>query len=460
MHARSLLLLLALVAAACNGTGERQREADERRREALAMFEELVQQGTLDPVESMEDPYAGIEPAMGATPEERAAADTAEQATELAPAPEQAAARPFNPWTEFGQRILWDEQRNLVMKPFPLPPGNSENVLWLLQEYLGLPLHDPATGPQGPATVRLDLQAGFDAEAFSPNLRGSPAEKPLAVPLLDWLIVTASPENLREVEYFLDTFVAGAPQIEIEAKVVEWTTRESFDMGTVFSAELADKVFVKDIDYDFPNTVSEDFLTTIGFVQDGVIYDALIEMLATFENVSIISRPKVAVREGTKAMIEATDRIPFLQVTNVNNSGGFNTKLQFQEVGVRLFVVPRLAGTSQIALEIDVEASQQTGVEVTATLTDDEGNAQEIAVPRLVQRQAETLVYLKPGQAVILGGLSSERTVEVQRKIPFLGDLPGLGALFRSTFEEKERAQVLFFIRPRILQGSDFSRQP
>jgi general secretion pathway protein D len=60
---------------------------------------------------------------------------------------------------------------------------------------------------------------------------------------------------------------------------------------------------------------------------------------------------------------------------------------------------------------------------------------------------------------VILGGLITERTVETERKVPLLGDIPLIRHLFRSQFTRKEQTNVLFFIRPRILQGSDLNRQ-
>ena len=60
---------------------------------------------------------------------------------------------------------------------------------------------------------------------------------------------------------------------------------------------------------------------------------------------------------------------------------------------------------------------------------------------------------------MIIGGLTSERTVEEQRKVPLLGDLPGLGLLFRSTLRRRQQSQVLFFLRPRLLEGADLARE-
>ena len=114
-----------------------------------------------------------------------------------------------------------------------------------------------------------------------------------------------------------------------------------------------------------------------------------------------------------------------------------------------------MVGTQTVALNIDVEASAQSGSSVSFVLQ----NGQAISNPIISRRAAKTVVYLEPGQAVILGGLISERTVDSENKVPFLGTIPILGYLFKSTFKRKEQTNVLFFIRPRILQGSDLNRE-
>jgi general secretion pathway protein D len=187
-----------------------------------------------------------------------------------------------------------------------------------------------------------------------------------------------------------------------------------------------------------------------------VTFNAALEALAINDNVSIISRPKIAVREGGRADISNTSKIPYLSITGINNAGGFaGASVAYQEVGVKLYVVPRVVGTQTVALNIDVEQSQISGSETVLLAAAD----QPVNVPVISQRSARTVVYLQPGQAVILGGLITERTVETERKVPLLGDIPLIRHLFRSQFTRKEQTNVLFFIRPRILQGSDLNRQ-
>ena len=65
------------------------------------------------------------------------------------------------------------------------------------------------------------------------------------------------------------------------------------------------------------------------------------------------------------------------------------------------------------------------------------------------------MVYLEPGQTIVLGGLTRERNRDSQSKVPLLGDIPILGFFFSSTFEEVEREHVIFAISPRIVQKSE-----
>ena len=109
-----------------------------------------------------------------------------------------------------------------------------------------------------------------------------------------------------------------------------------------------------------------------------------------------------------------------------------------------------------IVLNIDIEVSQVTGTSVSLA-QGGESEGQIVTIPQISKRIARTIVRLDPGQAVILGGLISERTLERERGIPFLKDIPILGYLFKSHFQETQQTNVLFFIRPRILQGIDLN---
>jgi len=380
--------------------------------------------------------------------------------------------RDLSPYQEFGPRIQVYGS-GFIAKPYFFPTGVGGKAVAMLRDYAGVPVHasfvdgdvQQPEGEQPDEAVVLHLWNGFDKEAFSAP-RSESLDSPEPVDLADMLIVTGRSGPLRKVEAFLHNFIADVRQIEIEAKIVEVTTRRSLDYGIrpindstpIFGLPNAGSL-VNSVDFSFGNTVdSSEAIFQVASVFDGVEFNALLELVAQREDVSIISRPKVAVREGARAEVRTTKQIPFFQVSAINASGNFTSSLAFKDVGVQMYVIPRVIGRDTVILNIDVEASQQTGTAVALAQGSGE-NTSVVSVPEISQRRTTTTVRLEPGEAIILGGLIAERKLERERKIPVLGDVPLLGNLFKTTFVESEQTNVLFFIRPRILQGMDLSAE-
>jgi type II secretory pathway component GspD/PulD (secretin) len=455
----------------------------------MDQFRDLIEQGALHPVKVDDNPEAFKDPAPDAEgdpfahAEEKAAA--VQQAKEEAkkaevPAAPTAAAKPpepsastetkaaetspaDNPYLAFGKRIQVYPNSGLIFKPYPLRVGVGQHLKKLLETYGNFPLWKPEMGPQKPTQVRIDLEEKWDTELFADLRLPVPVEGALTG-IADWLLITSGPELLKEVEDFINIFAASIPQIEIEAKIVEVTTTDTLDLGVkpidnatpIFG--FPSSTFFKSFTYNLPNMANGtgvNSLLTLGAVQDGLKFNLALEALATNENVSIISRPKIAVREGGTAQIQNTLKIPVYNVSGISSTGTFSAGLAYEEVGIKLFVVPRVVGTRTVALSIDVEASAEQGTAVTFAVA----NGPTLTNPQIAKRAAKTIVYLEPGQAVILGGLITEQTVDTATKVPILGDIPLLGYIFRSTFKQKQQTNVLFFIHPRILQGSDMNRE-
>ncbi|MCK6448945.1 MAG: hypothetical protein L6Q99_21325 [Planctomycetes bacterium] len=422
----------------------------------------LLSQHTIEPVQQVsgDDPTA-VDPTMQeyADPAKAAALASDPSAAPPVAPPPQAAVE--NPYLLFGERIKVNPD-GTITKPYPLRVGTGAKMRDLIVNYGNFPLwtEKQGPGPSTPDTVKLDLLDSWDIELYQ-DLR-APGGASAPANLADWLMVTAGADLLSEVEDFINLFAAGVPQIEIEAKVVEIALSDLLDIGVkpitgkpIFDAP-GDDTFIKGLDYALPNAADGvEALLAIGSIQDGLAFNAIIEAVQGRQNVSIINQPKIAVREGSRAEINSTTKVPYLQVTGINATGGYGANVAYQEVGVKLFVVPRVVGTQTVALNIDIEASQQTGSAVALVAS----TGEEVQIPVLSTRSAKTIVYLQPGQAVILGGLITERTVDRVNKVPLLGDIPILGHLFRSTSKSKEQTNVLFFIRPRILQGVDLHRQ-
>ena len=448
--------LLALIPAlACAGPDRAGEGSNDLTPEE---FRQLLAAGTIEPIEDFEDdPFAGedaeremAEPFI----DPRTVAEALDPG-ELDPVQQPEGPPPENPYLVFGERIQVNVD-GTITKPFPMRVGTGKKMEDLIRSYGNFPIWG-GEGKCTPDVLKMETLEGWDVEPYHDLRDPNAAASAQLVELADWLVVTTGFDILLEVENFINLFGAGVPQVEIEAKIVEIAWSDSLDYGVDTSFDFSPGAFVDRFDTSTPNLAGADeAVLTVGGVLNGALFSATLEAIATMDNVSIISRPKIAVREGGRADISNTQKIPFLDITTIGQvGGGFNAKVSYQEVGVKLYVVPRVVGTKTVALNIDVEASQQSGSEPVAV--DASGNI--ITVPVLSFRNARTTVYLQPGQAVILGGLITERTVDSERKVPILGDIPILNLLFRSKFKEKQQVNVLFFIRPRILEGTDLYRE-
>ncbi|MDA0948684.1 MAG: hypothetical protein O2799_09190, partial [Planctomycetota bacterium] len=416
-----------------------------------------------------EEPPAAAE-AGGA--QEAAPADPFDALGSLIADAEQNDPTPINPYLEFGSQIYVYEN-GFVMKPYSFPAGVGEKALSLLQTYGDFPIHgagtdgaglpDPAVAQPADAVV-LDLRKNWSVEAWSDPRKPGMAQ-PTAVILGDLLLVTARPEVLFEVEHFLKIFLEQVKQIEIEAKIVEVSLSDRFDYGIkplngttpIFGLPNAGGL-VRSADYSFGNTVNgTEALFNVGAVFDGVEFNALLELVSTEERVEIQSHPRVVTREGGRAEIINTEQIPFFNVQNINANGNFTTAVQYRDVGVQMYVIPRVVGEDTVILNIDIEASAQSGTAVAFTQQGSSSNNAVVTVPQIASRRATTVVRLEPGQAVVIGGLISSRTLDRESKVPFFGDIPIVGNLFKSKFQETEKTNILFYIRPRVLQGGDLN---
>lgn len=378
-----------------------------------------------------------------------------------------------NPYLRFGERIVVRKDGRIT-KPFPVQTGRGKRLVNLMAQIGGFPfdvrvfaenadIEPPPSPPPGPGVAEIALLENYDFEqysSFQSSLLTAPSN-PTSIKVADWLVVTAGEELLAEVESFIDLFVANVPQVEIQASIVEVVTRDELDYGIrgasagdSVTADFPDGTLVDFFSYSVPNTAdANEALLSIGAITDGVAIDAVLEVIQTWENVSITTRPKIAVREGGVAEVINTRDVPLINFTGFNSSNGnFNASLTFKQVGVQLFAAPRVLGTDTLALNLYIEASEQVGTAISFF----DANGNEVRSPLIARRQARTVVYLEPGQAVVIGGLETIREVDQERKVPILGDLPLIGLLFRSERRVKERTNVLFFIRPRILQGTDF----
>jgi type II secretory pathway component GspD/PulD (secretin) len=468
-----VLASLAGACVACLAPGDEPKE----RRGSLAEIEQRLAaaepvQGTQVegqvPLES--DPFALAAPGEVTLPQEEPSARQ-------------------DPYIRFGERIIVRKGVggvDFITKPYIVPTEKAQRLVELmlaLKPFASRPVgtQDAATNeslPLDPGVLEYEILAKWDEEYYS-NLKtpfdSKTPEAPVKVALSDVFVVTASYELLEQFEDFLDLFAAaGIPQIELEAKIIEVVETDQLDIGSKASLVFGDANFVQQGAFGLPNSsagdnspsvgsvtsplpipVGPEAILDLGAVTSSLTFNALIEAIRTWDNVQIDSRPKTVVRAGGVAYIESTTEIPFLEIKTISADSNFTAGNVYKKVGVQLYISPRLIGTKTLALDVHLVGSQQVGTQ--ATFTPESGSP--IDVPVIAYRTAKTVVYLEPGQTLVIGGLTTTRERELINKVPILGDIPLLGLLFRSKLKRSERQHVLFAISPRILQHSDFEAE-
>jgi type IV pilus assembly protein PilQ len=146
----------------------------------------------------------------------------------------------------------------------------------------------------------------------------------------------------------------------------------------------------------------------------------------------IVSSPRVITSDQTKAVIEQGEEIPYQVATS---SGA--TSIQFKKASLRLEVTPQITPEGSVIMNLDVSKDSR------GTLT--------TAGPAINTKHAQTQVLVENGGTVVIGGIFTQNDRTNVNKVPFLGDVPVLGHLFRNTTRISDKTELLIFITPKIV---------
>ncbi len=158
----------------------------------------------------------------------------------------------------------------------------------------------------------------------------------------------------------------------------------------------------------------------------------------------ILSRPQILAADNEEAFIHIGQDVPFLTDVRISEEGTTLSTVQYQEVGTILRVLPRIGDDGTIRLEVNPEISSlsESTVQISPGL-----NATVIN-----RRTAKTTVTVQDGQTIIIGGLITTEDSKREDKVPILGDIPGLGWLFKRSSIVKDRTELLIILTPHVLR--------
>lgn len=255
------------------------------------------------------------------------------------------------------------------------------------------------------------------------------------------IFVQDTPTRLERISMIVNGLDKPVKQVMIEARVVLADTSVSRVLGIRLRAlsSRADPGF-KDVGDQFG---SGNFLNTgvenganLGYTLFNANSTRLINLqlraLELENKVRTVSNPRVITSNKEPALIEQGTEIPYQIATS---SGA--TATEFKEANLKLAVTPQIAPDGTVLLDVDV-AKDSIGIETSNG-------------PAIDTRRVKTKVLVSDGGTVVLGGIFEEDDNVLNDKTPFLGDIPGLGVLFRGKNESKRRAELLIFLTPVVL---------
>ncbi len=378
------------------------------------------------------------------------------------------------------QDVPWDQALDLVLKTKGLDKRQVGNVLMVApgaeiaereRQQIEANRQIAELAPLRSEFVRiryakaLDIVGLFEAGSEDGGSLTSPRGSVVVDVRTNSIIITDTEAKLAEIRDLLALVDIPVRQVMIEARIVvaqsdatknlgiEWGggyLNKSDDNIVSVSGDTTNVVSLTDsaiagtlASVSYPGALLVDLGVAstsgfaIGFASSDLFLTAELSALEAEGEGEVVSQPKVITGDKQEASIKSGTEIPYQQ-----SSPSGETTVAFKDAVLALFVTPNITPDDRIML--DLRVNQDTVGALVPT-----GNGGRI--PSIDTTQLETQVLVGNGETVVLGGVFKTEDVESVSKVPFFGDIPYIGAFFRSETQVHKKTETLIFITPRIL---------
>ena len=344
-------------------------------------------------------------------------------------------------------------------------------------------------GTNPPGTAGTGSATGAAAAPITPSAGPSTGGFIQADPSTNSLIITAPEPLYRQVRSMIDQLDERRAQVYIESLIVEVTGDNAADFGFQWQGLIANGSQTNAVagGTNFGTTgnllaltaaqlaggtsatpttgagtgIGSGAASAAGLIGEGLniallhnFYGtiglaAIARILQSQTNTNIASTPNLVTLDNEEAKIVVGSNVPFVtgQFTNtgVATTSPFQT-IERKDVGITLRIRPQIGENGTIRMTIFQEAS---------SLSQQVAPGTSNAGPSTNKRSIESNVVVDDGQIIVLGGLIEDRYTDNKTKVPLLGDIPYLGALFRSESRTKTRTNLMVFLRPVVMRDAE-----
>lgn len=314
-----------------------------------------------------------------------------------------------------------------------------------------------ASAPQQPAqstatasTTRRNVQAGKGYYSI---------DKPIGL-----ITVTAPRPLVDKIATYLDNLKKELyRQVSIEAKIVEVVIDDTSTRGIDWTDFLSGKGLSM---YLFGATA-----TTNGVIYDpdranrkrgvtklevtGNPFAVALDFLDTQGPSTVLANPKLSVMNGQPALISAGESIKYIDKveTTISDSGvpSYTVTTATLMSGLGMSVLATIMENDEIILSLTPVTSKISGKTVADEVDYIDVGGVTVGIPRIKLREMNTTVRVKSGEVLVIGGLIDNAESDSQKKVPFLGDVPGIGSLFSHSTKTTKKTELVIMLQPRIL---------
>ncbi|WP_215406178.1 type II and III secretion system protein family protein [Vibrio gigantis] len=249
-------------------------------------------------------------------------------------------------------------------------------------------------------------------------------------------------DKTQKLEFQSDSSNYEEPESMVFARNMTWEgIIERIEVATTQQVNV--KISVAQVTESFGQTVGVDWSSVGSSVGEFVFdqFDAanlstLITALGNDQIAEVLAEPNLTVLSGESASFLVGGEVPVIVSTSSN------VNISFKEFGIKLDLTAKVLSQDKIRMQLAPEVSEVEGYV----------EAAGIKVPQLASRRAMTTVELADGDSFVLGGLMSSADLEKMQKIPFVGDIPVLGAAFRKATTERKRTELIIVATVNLVE--------
>lgn len=271
------------------------------------------------------------------------------------------------------------------------------------------------------------------------------------------IMVTDLPAKVEDVSRYISLIRDGMyRQVDIEVRIVEVTLRDQFALGLDWSRFR--QTASRNDSITFTNRVTNPqgmsaAPSTLSLSLNKLDqYTALIDAMKEQGDVRVVSQPRIRIMNNQMAAVKVgTDETFFSRSSNRVIQGGGNVLETVNEearsvnLGVSLKVMPQISADGWTMLNITPSVTRLSGTSVS--------RSGDSTAPILDVSEATTMVRVRSGELVILGGLIQEESSDTNRSVPGVGEVPLFGNLFKGTYQSGKRKELVIFLAPTVQPG-------